>query len=128
MGLLHELAFAVSHLLAFVAQEPTEDDRRAEAALAAYEAQYGAVDAQGDPDAAAKLPEARRARDLMQRSVDNDRCDIDAARAAGARLEQQVERGSQAEVDDIREFLRAAEDELAQASADMAACRPVNKP
>src|SRR5690606_19172187 len=67
-----------------------------------------------------KLPEARRARDLMQRSVDNDRRDIDAARAAGARLEQQVERGSQAEVHGIREFLRAAEDEVAQATADMA--------
>ncbi len=117
VGLVHDLAFAVSHLLAFVAPEPTEDDRRAEAALAAYEAQYGAVDAQDDPDAAAKLPEARRARDLMQRSVDNDRRDIDAARAAGARLEQQVERGSQAEVDGIREFLRAAEDELAQDTA-----------
>jgi hypothetical protein len=120
VGLVHELAFAVSHLLAFVEVEPTDDDRRAKAALAAYEAQYGAIDAQGDPDAAAKLPEARRARDLMQRSVDNDRRDIDAARAAGARLEQQVERGSQVEVDGIREFLRAAEDEVAQDSADLA--------
>src|SRR5690606_2032423 len=66
-----------------------------------------------------KLPEARKARDLMQRSVDNDRRDINAARAAGARLEQQIERGSQADVDRIREFLRAAENELPQATADL---------
>lgn len=120
VGLVHDLAFAVSHLLAFVAPEPTDDDRRAKAALAAYEAQYGAVDAQGDPEAAAKLPDARAARDLMQRSVDNDRRDIDAARAAGARLQQQVERGDEAEAEGIREFLREAETEMAQASADLA--------
>lgn len=121
VGLVHDLAFAVSHLLAFVAPEPTEDDRRAEAALAAYEAQYGSLDAAGDPEAAAKLPEARKARDLMQRSVDNDRRDIDAAKAAGARLSAEVEKGSEAEVDSIETMLAGYQDELRQVQTQLQA-------
>src|SRR6185312_16180902 len=99
--------------------EPTDDDRRAKAALAAYEAQYGAVGAQADPEAATKLPEARRARDLMQSCITHDHRDIDAAKVDGARLAQTVERGSQADVDRIQQFLRTAEDELAQTTADL---------
>lgn len=121
VGLVHDLARAVDTLLAFAdpMESSAETTYDAKVALDAYEAQYGALDAQDDPEAAAQLPKAREARDLMQRSVDNDRRDINAARAAGARLEQQIERGSQADVDRIREFLRAAETELAQATADL---------
>lgn len=118
VGLVHDLAACLSDACE-VLPSATELHERACQALDAYEAQHGAVDAQGDPDAAAKLPEARQARDLMQRCVDNDRRDIDAARAAGARLEQQVEHGSDADVDRIREFLLAAENELAQVTADL---------
>ncbi|WP_298016815.1 AAA family ATPase [uncultured Castellaniella sp.] len=115
IGLVHDLARAVKFLTDNYGGNLYEHAE----ALPAYEAQYGAVDAQADPEAAAKLPEARKARDLMQRSVDNDRRDIEAARAAGARLQQNVERGSQADVDRIRDFLLAAETELAQVSADL---------
>jgi len=120
VGLVHDLAACLSEVCEIL-PSATELHERICRTLAAYEAEYGPLDVVlADPQiAAVQLPEARKARDLMQRSVDNDRRDIEAAKAAGARLEQQIERGSEADVERIREFLRAAEDELAQASADL---------
>ncbi|HEX7387842.1 MAG TPA: AAA family ATPase [Castellaniella sp.] len=116
VGLVHDLARAVAWLLnASGVSVPDEHV----GALEVYEAEYGELDAQADPEAATQLPEARKARDLMQRAVANDQRDIEAAKAASARLQQPVERGSQTDVDRIRDFLRAAETELAQATASL---------
>lgn len=82
-GLIHDLARAVAYLLDYENPDPEVGDQEAQAALAAYEAQYGKVNAEGDPEAAAALPKAIEARDLMSRSVENDRRDIAAAQAAG---------------------------------------------
>ncbi|MGS1115980.1 AAA family ATPase [Castellaniella sp. UC4442_H9] len=118
VGLVHELARALQEVLIEVV-EIDSDYKGQREVLSAYEAQYGALDAGSDPEAAAKLPEARRARDLMQRSVDNDHRDIETAKTAAARMTQQPEQGSQADVDRIRDFVRAAEDELAQTTFDL---------
>ncbi|MEI2416174.1 AAA family ATPase [Orrella sp. JC864] len=85
-GLVHDLARAVDYLLGFTAADAskTADDLAAEAALASYEAQYGKLGGQGDPDAAAELAKAIQARDLMQRAVNNDRRDIAAGEAAAS--------------------------------------------
>src|SRR5690606_37267404 len=69
--------------------------------------------------AAAKLPEALKSRDLMQRSVDNDKRDIDAAKAAGARLQQQVEKGSQEEVESIESLLADYRKDLNELQAQL---------
>ena len=62
---------------------PAELDGRILKAFVAYEAQYGSLDAAGgDPEASAALPKAIEARDLMARSVENDRRDIAAAEEA----------------------------------------------
>lgn len=122
VGLVHDLARALNWMIEGfpdIDGKATDKDRDAIAALNAYEAQYGPLDAQGDAEAAAKLPEARKARDLVKSCVENTRRDIDAAKAAGARLEQQVERGSQADVDRARDFLRECEDELARATSSL---------
>lgn len=62
-------------------------DMRILKVLDAYEAQYGKLDATGDAEASAALPKAIEARDLMARSVENDRRDIAAAEAAAAQLQ-----------------------------------------
>ncbi|WP_454691176.1 AAA family ATPase [Achromobacter aloeverae] len=88
-GLVHDLARSVAYLLSFVNLEgESAEDRAAMAALTDYESRYGKLDAQGDPEASAELPRAIQARDLMERSVANDRRDIAAAEAAAAQAAQ----------------------------------------
>jgi Predicted ATPases len=122
-GLVHDLANALGaflrltddsqgvvgyHLNGDTASWDEFDELNAAAeALKAYEAQYGPLDATvGDPKAAAELPRAIQARDLMKRSVENDRRDVDAARAAAERLkEDQPEAVQTCDVDAARQEL-----------------------
>lgn len=123
VGLVHDLARAVDTLLAF--SDPVESSAEstydAKVALDTYEAQYGPLDAQGDPEAAAKLPEAIKARDLLQRCVDNTKRDIDIAKAAGARLSAAIEKGSEEEVDSIETILAGYQAELRQVQSELQA-------
>lgn len=126
VGLVHDLARAIYGLLVSdprAALNPGDDENvdSANTALNAYEDQYGGVNSQGDPEAAAKLPEALKARDLMQRAVDNTKRDIDAANAAGARLQREVEKGSETELDSIRTILAGYQDELHQVHTQLQA-------
>jgi hypothetical protein len=122
VGEVHDLARAAFFLIGCVeldqfGAEPEFKD--AQRALSTYEARHGAMDAQTDPEAAAKLPEAMKARDLMQRCVDNSKRDIDAAKAAGARLSATVEKGSEAEVESIETILTGYQDELRQVQSEL---------
>jgi len=108
VGLVHDLAQALHAVLATVADgDPYYGDQRA--VLAAYEAQYGALDAQADPDAAAQLPKAIEARDLMARAVENTRRDIARIEAIG-QAEQEPEHVSD-------EAISRAEQELSRLRA-----------
>lgn len=71
------------------AEWPDELINRAAAHLAEYKKAHGwphKKDDQADPDAAAKLPEYEKALDLMKRSVENGRRDLEASKAAAAEL------------------------------------------
>lgn len=107
VGLMHDLARAVNGLIN--EQQPLGFDRptylAALSAMEAYETQFGDIDAEGDPEAAAQLPDAIKSRDLMQRAVDNTKRDIDATKAAGARLENAVEEVNEADILTIKESL-----------------------
>lgn len=120
VGLVHDLAACLAE--AYEATYMTLPDLGAQIdkALQPYEAMYGPVDSQADPEAAAKLPEAIKARDLMQRSVENDRRDIEAAKAAGARLSASVERGSEEEVAGIETILAGNRATYEQLTAELA--------
>jgi hypothetical protein len=88
-GLVHDLARCLSHLWASEASKNVAfgiglDIKEV---LAIYERQYGKIGAAGDIEAAAALPKAIEARDLMARSVENDRRDIAAAEAAAEQLQ-----------------------------------------
>lgn len=114
VGLVHDLARALSALIDEA--QPLGIDRssyqEAVTALDAYEAQYGQLDAQADPEAAAQLPEAIRARDLMQSAVNNTRRDIEAAKAAGARMGQAPEKATEEDVGEIESTINALKREL----------------
>ncbi|MGO4402134.1 AAA family ATPase [Achromobacter sp. PAB15] len=89
VGLVHDLASCLSHLWASEASKNVAfgiglDIKEV---LAVYERQYGKIGATGDAAAAGALPKAIEARDLMARSVENDRRDIAAAEAAAAQLQ-----------------------------------------
>lgn len=89
VGLVHDLASCLSHLWASDASKNVAfgiglDIKEV---LAVYERQYGKIGATGDAEAAGALPKAIEARDLMARSVENDRRDIAAAEAAAAQLQ-----------------------------------------
>lgn len=86
VGLVHELADWLYAALDFIQTEggSFEAYDAADDALAKYVQQYGPIDSNGDPEAAAALPKAIEARDLMARSVENDRRDIAAAELAAA--------------------------------------------
>lgn len=88
-GLVHDLATCLSHLWASEASKNVAFGIGLDikAALAAYERQYGKIGAVGDTEAAAAMPKAIEARDLMARSVENDCRDIAAAEAAMAQLQ-----------------------------------------
>ena len=89
VGLVHDLASCLSHLWASEASKNVAfgiglDIKEV---LAVYERQYGKIGATGDAEAAGALPKAIEARDLMARSVENDRRDIATAEAAAAQLQ-----------------------------------------
>ncbi|WP_067070286.1 AAA family ATPase [Roseateles chitosanitabidus] len=73
VGLVHDLAAAVAYLLPFgqtsVDKQPTQEECDAEAALTAYEREHGRIGATGSPEAAARIPEYQKARDLMANAV-----------------------------------------------------------
>lgn len=89
-GLIHDLAAAVAYLLPFAESknpnEITQDEKDAEAALAAYEREHGPVGVGSDPEAAAALPEYVKARDLMARAVEHGKRDLAEADAAANQL------------------------------------------
>lgn len=88
-GLVHDLARCLDDAYndeKVNAALPGPLDMRILQALDLYEAQYGKLDATGDAEASAGLPKAIEARDLMARSVENDRRDIAAAEAAAEQL------------------------------------------
>ncbi|WP_026641150.1 AAA family ATPase [Bordetella petrii] len=91
-GLIHELAEWLYVALNFIEAEgrgfEASDD--VEATLAKYEAQYGAIDTAGDPEAAAALPKAIEARDLSARAAEYCRRDIAAAEAAAEDLKSRA--------------------------------------
>ncbi|WP_313377963.1 AAA family ATPase [Achromobacter insolitus] len=89
VGVVHELARCLDDAYndeKVNAALPGPLDMRILKVLDAYEAQYGKLDATGDAEASAALPKAVEARDLMARSVENDRRDIAAAEAAAEQL------------------------------------------
>lgn len=88
-GLVHDLARAVMTFLVELDQsELTPEDQQAIEALKAYENLYGAIDVEGDPEAAARLPELEKAVQLMQRSVDNGERNLTVALSAREELER----------------------------------------
>lgn len=87
-GLIHDLAAAVAYLLPFgqtpTDKEPTQEECDAEAALSAYEREHGRIGAAGSPEAAARIPEYQRARDMMANAVaagERDLAEIQRAQA-----------------------------------------------
>lgn len=121
IGLVHDLARALWGLTD--EEQPLGIDRpnyqAAISALDAYENTHGPLDGQSDPEAAAKLPEAIKSRDLMQRAVDNTKRDIDAAKAAGARVGQAPERADESTVDAIEQIIAGYRQELATITASL---------
>lgn len=89
-GLVHDLAYALSEMV----NEPQplgidrSEYRAASTALDRYIAEHGEIgDAAGyDPEAAVRLSEHEKSRDLLARSVANDKRDLAAAEAAAAAL------------------------------------------
>jgi hypothetical protein len=89
VGLIHDLAICLDeayNIDKVNAVLPGTLDMRILQVLDRYEAQYGKLDAKGDTEAAGALPKAIEARDLMERSVENDRRDIASAEAAAEQL------------------------------------------
>lgn len=88
-NLLRGLAGVVHDMLGLDFDYPEEICNRASAHLGEYQKLHGdPVDeqAKADPDASAKLPEYEKALDLMKRSVENGRRDLEASKAAAAEL------------------------------------------
>lgn len=83
-GLVHDLARALDGFLRTVEPKAIDSEiwNAGVQAMAVYGVQHGDLDSEGDPEAASKLPEACKARDLMQRAAGNTRRDIAAAEAA----------------------------------------------
>lgn len=81
VGLVHDLAATLADAYEELSA-PKDLDTRINTVLEAYETQYGALDAQGDPEAAAALPAAIHSRDMFKRSVENDQRDLQAAKPA----------------------------------------------
>ena len=83
-GLIHELAWAVDNMLLHGdSLDPADPmDARVLASLAAYEREHGKVqrsEPEHDPAAAARLPQLRASRDLMESAVKNSQRDQTAA-------------------------------------------------
>lgn len=97
VGLLHELAEALAGLFdyAFPDGEAPDDAEAVEAArvLDAYEAEHGQIGVAGNPEAAARLPEYQRSRDLMANAVaagERDLAVIKQAQAEAELIEQEL--------------------------------------
>lgn len=124
-GLVHELAVTLFDALEFIEANGGGFDGsdKADGLLRAYQAEHGALLAPStdDPDAAQKLPQALKARDLMVTSVAADKRAIEIAKAAGARLESTdtLEQGSEREVSAIQAELAGLQHEHAQASEQL---------
>ncbi len=90
-GLIHELADWLYVALNFIESQGGgfEASDAADEALGKYVNQHGPIDGKGDPEAAAALPKKIEARDLMARSIENDRRDIAAAEAAASQLQDE---------------------------------------
>jgi energy-coupling factor transporter ATP-binding protein EcfA2 len=85
-GLIHDLARSVNDLIGTA--DSAEKQISAQEALGAYEKQYGKLgQTGGDVAARASLPSLANARDLMKRSVDNDKRLMDEAKVAAAAIE-----------------------------------------
>lgn len=108
VGLVHDLARCLDDAYNFEdtgLNLPAELDGRILKAFKAYEEQYGSLDDDaGDAEASAALPKAIEARDLMARSVENDRRDIAAAEAAAEQMggNNQPEAIAPADVEAVR--------------------------
>ncbi|MCD0496895.1 AAA family ATPase [Achromobacter sp. MY14] len=89
VGLVHALAECLSEAFDTLAEEHFSVPLHGKSlvAITEYEHQYGKIGAAGDAEAAGALPKAIEARDLMARSVENDRRDIATAEAAVAQLQ-----------------------------------------
>ena len=124
-GLVHDLARCLDdayNIEDISFKLPAELDGRILKAFVAYEAQYGSLDAAGgDPEASAALPKAIEARDLMARSVENDRRDIAAAEEAaqeqaGDAAPEVIERSDvdavRARLADLKAERKAADDRV----------------
>lgn len=68
VGLVHDLAEALNNVLPQVSAGDQDADD-AIAALEAYEREHGRIGATGSPEAAARIPEYQKARDLMANAV-----------------------------------------------------------
>lgn len=92
VGLVHALAECLSEAFNALADDHFSVDLHGKSlvALTQYEHQFGKIGTVGDADASAALLKAIEARDLMARSVENDRRDIAAAEAAAAQLQDEV--------------------------------------
>lgn len=85
-GLIHDLARSVNDLIGTA--DSAEKQISAQEALGAYEKQYGKLgQTGGDAAARTSLPSLANARDLMKRSVDNDKRLMDEAKVAAAAIE-----------------------------------------
>lgn len=89
VGLVHALAECLREAFDTLAEEHFSVPLHGKSlvAITEYEHQYGKIGATGDAEAAGALPKAIEARDLMARSVENDRRDIATAEAAVAQLQ-----------------------------------------
>ncbi|CAP41282.1 AAA family ATPase [Bordetella petrii] len=119
-GLVHDLARCLAE--AYEASSfSAEMGEQIDCVLDAYEAQYGKLDATGDPEAAAALPKAIEARDLSARAAENCRRDIAAAEAAAEDLKSRAvpEAVADEDVAAARAHLAGLRNERAEAYAEV---------
>lgn len=93
VGLVHDLATCLDDVYNEgdnILNIPAELDSRILEAFRQYEAQYGSLDAQGDPEATAKLPELEKAVQLMQRAAENAERDLKTAQTAADALQREA--------------------------------------
>jgi hypothetical protein len=112
-GLVHDLARGVGYLIEFIEVDGQQsaEDVAARAALEAYEKQYGKLNQEGgDAEARAAIPALTNARDLMKRSVENDKRAIDDSKAAATALElsADVEKVTDEDIAAVKRSLDAA--------------------
>lgn len=94
-GLVHDLAFAISEILAVWprSEDPDQETVRETgiAALTIYERQHGPVSADaggaGDPVAAARIPALEEAIRITTRAVENDKRDLETAQRATGEID-----------------------------------------